>query len=158
LHNNDSIDLPEAGIIGNQTTNPLFNRGKILMTKNDKENMVERRQHKRYKVKSGTFKSEAFEGEIIDISMGGFSFSYVDKGEWDDESFDRGMLLGEKDLCIEDVPLKIISDCAINRGLSITGRCGAKFGTLTPKQLAQLEYYIWANTDATEEETETTAD
>lgn len=120
------------------------------MTNEKKDKMVERRRHKRFKAKSGSFKSEKIEGEIIDISMGGFSFSYVDNGKWTDESFDVGMLLGEKDLCIEEIPLKIISDCAINRGLSITRRCGVKFGTLTSKQLAQLEYYIWANTDADE--------
>jgi hypothetical protein len=116
------------------------------------EKKAERRQHKRFKARSGTFKSETVEGEIIDISMGGFAFSYAENDDWTNESFDIGMLLGEKDLCIEDVPLKIISDCAINRGLSITRRCGVKFGKLTPKQVAQLEYYIWANTDATEDE------
>jgi hypothetical protein len=128
------------------------------MTKKDQKNQGERRKHKRFKVNSGTFKSEEVEGEIIDISMGGFSFSYVDKGDWDDETFDQGMLLGEKDLCIEDVPFKVISDCAINRGLSITRRCGVEFGKLSPRQLAQLEYYIWANTDANEEEMQATDD
>ncbi|MFO7607506.1 MAG: PilZ domain-containing protein [Desulfurivibrionaceae bacterium] len=124
------------------------------MTNDKKGEKVERRQHKRFEAKSGTFKSETVEGEIIDISMGGFAFSYSDSEEWTNETFDVGMLLGEKDLCIEDVPLRIISDCAINRGLSMTRRCGVKFGKLSPKQLAQLEYYIWANTDATELEME----
>jgi hypothetical protein len=63
------------------------------------------------------------------------------------------MLMGEKDLCLEDIPLKIISDCAINSGLSITRRCGVKFEKLTARQLAQLEYYIWTNTDAPPEAT-----
>ncbi len=125
------------------------------MTDHKKKTMQDqdRRQHKRFKVKSGTFNSESKSGDIVDISMGGLSFSYVDSGNWTDESFDCGMLMGEKDLCLEDIPMKIISDCAINSGLSITRRCGVKFKKLTPKQLAQLEYYIWANTDATEVET-----
>ncbi|MBU0481192.1 MAG: PilZ domain-containing protein [Proteobacteria bacterium] len=108
----------------------------------------ERREHKRFRAKSGTCAVESKAGEIIDISMGGLAFSYVDHGDWTDESFDRGMLFGEKDLCVEDLPLKIISDCAINSGLSIIRRCGVKFGELTPKQLSQLEYFIWANTEA----------
>ncbi|MDF1577921.1 MAG: PilZ domain-containing protein [Desulfurivibrionaceae bacterium] len=128
------------------------------MTEGKDEQAVERRKHKRFKAKSGTFKAANVEGEIIDISMGGFAFSYLDNGDWADETFDIGMLLGEKDLCIEDVPFKIISDCAINRGLSITRRCGVKFGKLTPKQLSQLEFYIWANTDVAEHEGEVTAD
>ncbi len=122
------------------------------MTDRKKKNLPERRQDQRFKVKSGTFKSESKSGDIVDISMGGLSFSYVDSANWTDETFDCGMLMGENDLCLEDIPLKIISDCAINRGLSITRRCGVKFEKLTPKQMAQLEYYIWANTDATKKE------
>ena len=119
------------------------------MTK--KKNGKERRTHERLKAKSGTCsvesKIESKAGEIIDISMGGLAFSYVDRGDWSDESFDQGMLFGENDLCLEDLPLKIISDCAINSGLSIIRRCGVKFGELTPKQISQLEYFIWANTE-----------
>lgn len=122
------------------------------MSDSKKKITPERRKFKRYKAKSGSLNTEVKSGEIVDISMGGLSFSYRDNDSWTDETFDCGMLLGEKDLKIEDIPLKIISDCAINSGLSITRRCGVKFDKLTPKQLAQLEYYIWTNTDATEEE------
>ena len=122
------------------------------MTKNEQETGSERRQHKRFKVKSGTFKAKSISGEIVDISMGGLAFSYIDDGNWTDESFDCGMLWGEKDLRLEDIPFKIISDCAINDGLSMTRRCGVKFEKLTPRQVAKLEYYIWTNTDATKEE------
>ena len=124
------------------------------MTDRKKKDEADRRLHARFKVKSGTtIKAKSQSADIIDISMGGLSFSYIDDNEWTDESFERGMLLGEKDLCLEDIPMKIISDCAINSGLSVTRRCGVKFEKLSPKQLAQLEYYIWANTDATEVET-----
>ena len=109
---------------------------------------AERREHERHSAKSGRCSVESKAGEIIDISMGGLAFSYVDRGDWEDESFDQGMLFGENDLCLEELPLKIISDCAINSGLSIIRRCGVKFGELTPKQISQLEYFIWANTEA----------
>ena len=112
----------------------------------------ERRQHQRHQVKSGSISFKDKSGEIIDISMGGLAFSYVDRDDWSLESFDRGMLLGEKELCLEEVPLKVISDCAINSGLSIIRRCGVKFEKLTPKQLAQLEYFIWANSSARDED------
>jgi hypothetical protein len=124
------------------------------MTKRKKKAMPERREHQRFKAKTGTFKSALKSGEIIDISMGGVSFSYVDDGAWTNETFDCGMLLGEKDLGLEDIPLKIISDCAINSGFSITRRCGVKFEKLSRKQLSQLEYYIWSNTDASEKDNE----
>ena len=117
-----------------------------------KKELKERRIHPRHPVKAGTITTNNQTGEIIDISMGGLAFSYVDRGDWTGESFDRGMLLGERDLCIEDVPLKVISDCAINSGLSIIRRCGVQFGKLTPKQMAQLEYFIWANTGGRDDE------
>jgi hypothetical protein len=117
--------------------------------KNDRK---DRRQHQRHQVKSGSITINNKSGEIIDISMGGLAFSYLDRHDWSYESFDRGMLLGEMELCLEDIPLKVISDCAINSGLSIIRRCGVKFEKLTPKQLAQLEYFIWANSAARDEE------
>ncbi len=113
--------------------------------KNDRK---DRRRFRRHRLKSSTISINDKSGEIIDISMGGLAFSYLDRGDWSFESFDRGMLLGEKDLCLEDIPLKVISDCAINSGLSIIRRCGVKFEKLTPKQLAQLEYFIWENSSA----------
>lgn len=122
------------------------------MSDDDKKDSTDRRKHKRFKVKSGICKVNEKPADIIDISMGGMAFSYLDDGEWTDETFDRGMLLGENDLHLEDVPFKVISDCAINTGLTITKRRGVKFEKLTDKQLAQLEYYIWTNTDAKEEE------
>ena len=121
------------------------------MAPSRKDNLNDRRSHPRHPVKSGTITADQRSGEIIDISMGGLAFSYVEREDWDGESFDRGMLLGERDLRIEDLPLKVISDCAINSGISVIRRCGVQFGKLTPKQMAQLEYFIWATT-ATQED------
>lgn len=112
----------------------------------------ERRLHERHEVKSGSVSYSGKSAEIIDISMGGLSFSFLDRGDWSFDNFDRGMLLGENELCLEDIPMKIISDCAINSGLSIIRRCGVKFEKLTPKQLSQLEYFIWANSIARDDE------
>lgn len=128
------------------------------MTDKKKKTESERRLHKRFKAKSGSFEAKSISGKIVDISMGGLAFSYIDDGNWTDESFDCGMLWGEKDLHLEDIPFKIISDCAINDGFTMTRRCGVKFEKLTNKQLAQLEYYIWTNTDATKEEINITND
>ena len=112
----------------------------------------ERRKHRRFKARSGTFSVGEKQGKIIDISMAGVAFSYVEQEDWTDESFDRGMLLGERDLHIEDIPLKIISDCAINSGLTVIRRCGVKFEQLTPRQISQLEFFIWNNTSEPDEE------
>jgi len=120
----------------------------MTIKKTRPETPDEKRQHQRFPVKAATIKSGNKSGEIIDISMGGLAFSYLEREDWTDDSFDRGMLLGEQDLRIDDVQLKIISDCAINSGFSVVRRCGVKFEQLTPKQLAQLEYFIWASSIA----------
>jgi len=117
-----------------------------------KDDLDERRRHQRFQVKSGSISFNGKSAEIIDISMGGLAFSYLESDAWSFDNFDRGMLLGEKELCLEDIPLKVISDCAINSGLSIVRRCGVKFEKLTPRQLAQLEYFIWANSSDRDED------
>ncbi|MBU0485929.1 MAG: PilZ domain-containing protein [Proteobacteria bacterium] len=116
------------------------------MVKKKKKKPLERREHKRYSANAATCALKSKTGQIIDISMGGLAFSYIDRGDWSNESLELGMLFGEGDLCIDELPLKIISDCAIGNGISMIRRCGVKFGELTPKQIAQLEYFIWANT------------
>jgi hypothetical protein len=115
-----------------------------------KDTPKDRRSHSRHPVKSVTIATPNRTGEIIDISMGGLAFSYIEREDWDGESFDHGVLLGERDLRIEDIPLKVISDCAINSGISVIRRCGVQFGKLTAKQMSQLEYFIWANTEPRE--------
>lgn len=117
-----------------------------------KKNLAERRHHPRHPVKTGTIVANRQSGEIIDISMGGLAFSYVEREDWDGVTFDRGMLLGENDLCIEDLPMKVISDCAINNGISVIRRCGVQFEKLTAKQMAQLEYFIWTNSSGRDAE------
>lgn len=112
----------------------------------NKRQIVERREHRRYNANSGSCAINNKVGQIIDISMGGLSFSYIDRGDWSHESVELGMLFGDGALCLEDIPLKIISDCAIGSGLSIVRRCGVQFGKLNAKQISQLEYFIWANT------------
>ena len=122
------------------------------MTTNRKDPQDDRRQHQRHQIKSATFNTGDRSGEIIDISMGGLAFSYIERAEWEAEPVDRGMLLGERDLAIADIPLKVISDCAINSGISMVRRCSVKFVQLTQKQLDQLEYFIWANTTGSTED------
>ena len=111
-----------------------------------KQKILERRKHQRYSAKTGSCAINNKVGQIIDISMGGLSFSYIDRGDWSNEGVELGMLFGEGELCLDDLPLKIISDCAIGSGLSIIRRCGVEFGKLDARQISQLEYFIWANT------------
>jgi len=78
--------------------------------------------------------------------MGGLLSAISTGVSWSNEGVELGMLFGEGELCLDDLPLKIISDCAIGTGLSIIRRCGIEFGHLNARQISQLEYFIWANT------------
>lgn len=105
----------------------------------------ERRGHKRFKAKNCTIAVRSKLGSIIDISMGGLSFSYIDTGEWPKDIPSLAIIFGSDDLCLDEFPLRIISDCSLSKGMSMMRRCGVQFGELSRKQLSQLEHFIWVN-------------
>ncbi len=106
---------------------------------------ADRRKHARHKVSGCSVSIGSHVGEILDISVGGLAFSYVDHGDWLHEQRGPGVLLGIDNLCPEEIEVKIISDCVIGGGVSVMRRCGVEFQKLSPKQLAQLEHFIMAN-------------
>jgi len=112
---------------------------------------VERRKHKRFQVPAGSFVAvgprSTILGEIIDVSIGGLAFHYIDK-----ESLNRShldMFFTEHDLFLPDVPFKTVSDleikvfCRIIEGAHsrfiIMRRYGGQFEDLTQSQTSQLE-------------------
>jgi c-di-GMP-binding flagellar brake protein YcgR len=123
-----------------------------------KDSTAERRKHLRYQIKECTFSAKMHLGEIIDISMGGLSFRYVDTGLSHSNPPDiingSSVLFGNDDLCLHDLPYKIISAHAIGTGLSPVRRCGVQFEKLSAKQIAQLEQFILANMAENEEKME----
>ena len=120
----------------------------------DKKN-EERRKHKRYKVANCTVSTGKRFGEIIDISMGGFAFRYVDTGVrpslYNEPVNGNSVIFGNDDLCLHDLPFKIISDHSIGTGVTSVKRCGIEFQNLTPKQISLLEQFILVNRVAEED-------
>ena len=110
----------------------------------------ERREHKRFKVLSGILSVNSKFGQVVDISVGGISFRYIDKEQLKTITNERGLLFGDDDLCLDNIPLTTVSDEIIRGGLSTEAttvrRRSMRFGTLTRKQKHMLEYYIWVNT------------
>ena len=115
---------------------------------NDKKKQDERRKHSRVEPHETNLVVKSRFGEIIDISIGGIAFTYVDRGNSLQGLEETGCIFGHDDLCIDDLPLKIISDCSIGDGVSVIRRCSAEFGKLTPKQLSLLEHLVRANMDS----------
>ncbi len=110
----------------------------------------DRRSHKRFKVLSGVFAVNSKFGQIIDISLGGISFRYIDKKRMPPNTEERGFLFSDDDLCLDNIPLRTISDQVVDGGVSteatIVRRRSLEFGVLTPKQQNLLEHFIWVNT------------
>jgi hypothetical protein len=123
----------------------------------NKRPQIDRRKHNRCRVPTDSFVAFGYHGtilgQIIDISMGGMSFRYIDSKELPDESH-LDMHMSEHDLCLDRVPFKTISDseipntvaCKIIEVVPLScksmKRGGVQFGKLTPEQTPQLEYII----------------
>ncbi|MBU0729052.1 MAG: PilZ domain-containing protein [Proteobacteria bacterium] len=114
-----------------------------------KEN-TDRRRHRRFHAVSGVFAVNAKFGQIVDISRSGLSFRYVEKKGWPKELFERGVLFGDDDFCLDNMHIKTVSDCVLADSITTTQatirRCGIEFCDLSSQQKSDLEYFIWANT------------
>ena len=110
--------------------------------------MIERRKFNRFKIQEGAFVEVKINGskigELIDISEGGLSFSYIDIGTRPEKSFDVDLYFQEKDFRLENLPAKTISDISIKSpfALTKTRRHGVQFADLNENQTAGLKDYI----------------
>jgi hypothetical protein len=146
------------------------------MKKNEKQ--IERRKHKRFSAKNGTFavvrsndtpldkikKMSMGEiacavykanpekvGQIIDLSQGGLSFSYIDKRDACLELFGIDILSADNSFYLDNLSYKTVMDVETADEPSFSPikvkRQGIKFTELTPDQLAKLKYFLQNHTD-----------
>ena len=119
----------------------------------------ENRKYARYQVPEGSFvtlgPSSAIMGQILDISMGGLAFRYINNHSKTpiQESY-ADIYLTEGDLCLASVPIRAVSDfdapdtvtCKADGPLPVScrgmRRCGVEFGEMTEAQMAQLTQCI----------------
>ena len=117
--------------------------------------VFEFRKEQRLRLKSGAFAiSDATTpeaGQILDISMGGLAFLYMDQGACSRGIFNLELLLDDNCVHLEDVQARIISDFEIsNEGPSSfikMRRCGVQFLDLSRSQLKLLESFISQTVD-----------
>ena len=128
---------------------------------------ISRRTHKRFKVKDGAFavlfQNSSKLGQIIDISLAGFSFRYSDSqfmdNDRDGQAFlyhdrqkklegfsDFDIFLVDSGIYLDRIPCKIISNFEIDDQESPNSvtmkRCCIQFDDLIPEQISDLEYFI----------------
>lgn len=115
--------------------------------------MDERRKHQRFQVKEKTSfimnPEWPASGELVDISNGGLAFNYVSDNEWSCSEDNSGMIFGNHDSCLTDLPMRVVADwpMAQKNSASKPGvrRCCLKFGVLSDEQKFLLKCFIWIN-------------
>jgi hypothetical protein len=125
--------------------------------------MKENRKHKRYQVPDGSFvtlgPSNSILGQILDISMGGLAFRYINsRPETPKHESYVDIYLTEGNLCLAAVPIKAVSDfetsdtvtCKADGPLPVScrgmRRCGLQFGEMNQGQMSQLATCIQSQT------------
>jgi hypothetical protein len=117
---------------------------------------VERRKSKRYRATEGAYAAISPHshklGQIIDISMSGLAFKYIDTNENDTDSQDSSeetIFLSSMGFYVGDLPFKTISDDEVTNTPSFSSmkvrKRHVKFTDLSFKQLFDLDYYLRNN-------------
>lgn len=117
---------------------------------------VERRRNKRYKAVEGAYAAISPNshklGQVIDISMGGLSFKYIDTStdERDPELISEdAIFLSSMGYYVGDLPFRTVSDYEVTNAPSFSSmkvrKRHLKFTDLTFKQLFDLDYYLRNN-------------
>ncbi len=117
---------------------------------------VERRKNKRYKAVEGAYAAISPNshklGQIIDISMGGLSFKYIDtSGETkkEDSFNEEAIFLSSMGYYVGDLPFRTVADYEVTNAPSFSSmkvrKRHLKFTDLTFKQLFDLDYYLRNN-------------
>ena len=117
---------------------------------------IERRRNKRYKAVEGAYAAISPNshklGQIIDISMGGLCFKYIDtavSSETTNQSREEAIFLSSMGYYVGDLPFKTIADYEVTDTPSFSSmkvrKRHVRFTDLTFKQLFDLDYYLRNN-------------
>ena len=119
-----------------------------------KHKFIERRKHRRYSAKEGAYAAISPQsrklGQIIDISLGGLSFKYIDtKDEQENCQPEKSIFLSSLGYYVGELPFKTIEDVEITNYPSFSSmklrKRRVQFDELNLKQLFDLDYYLRNN-------------
>lgn len=118
-----------------------------------KKRIVERRKNKRYKAKEGAYAAISPHsrrlGQIIDISMGGLSFKYIENNDEQEAKPERSIFLSSLGYYVGELPFKTIEDYEITNYPSFSSmklrKRRVQFTELSFKQLFDLDFYLRNN-------------
>ena len=117
---------------------------------------IERRRNKRYKAVEGAYAAISPNshklGQIIDISMGGLCFKYIDTSSDPDQmekASEEAIFLSSMGYYVGDLPFKTVADYEVTNAPSFSSmkirKRHVQFTDLSFKQLFDLDYYLRNN-------------
>lgn len=120
-----------------------------------KKTVQERRRHKRFNAKEGAYAAISPHsrklGQIIDISMGGLSFKYIETSDDQSSQPEQSIFLSSLGYYVGDLPFKTVEDYEITNYPSFSSmklrKRRVQFKELTFKQLFDLDYYLRNNVE-----------
>ena len=114
----------------------------------DSKARKERREHKRYLARYGSFYVHSpqwnVSGEIHDISSSGLSFCYISEEPLNDSSV-TGKLFDNDRFRLNDIRLQTVSDYRIATSSITMRRRSIHFCDVSPAQVEQIEEFIRDN-------------
>ncbi len=110
------------------------------------EHNIDNRTHQRFQAKNQALalvfaKSSPHFHSIIDISHGGMALGYSEEGAVDTNGKTMAILF-EDNVCLDRLPITVISDGIAVDTQGYGRRCCIQFNKLTPDQKQQLDHFI----------------
>jgi hypothetical protein len=117
---------------------------------------IERRKNRRFKAVEGAYAAVSPNshklGQILDISMGGLAFKYIDTSNGEskkEQSPEETIFLSSMGYYVGDLPFQTISDYEVTNAPSFSSmkvrKRHVQFSDLSFKQLFDLDYYLKNN-------------
>jgi len=121
-----------------------------------KKTITEKRKHKRFQAKDGAYAAISPQsrklGQILNISMGGIAFKYIDNNDEEKEQEklpEESIFLSSLGYYVGDLPFKTVEDVEIADYPSFSSmkmrKRRVQFTDLSFKQLFDLDFYVRNN-------------
>jgi len=112
-----------------------------------REVSMERRRHPRYKMLDvAAVVGDRRLGHVLDMSMGGIAFSYIQMQAHEDEGIELGIIFGRDGKYLEKLPAEVVDDCVLSHGPPhhpvVIRRRSMRFRDLTSEQRQLLAEFI----------------
>ena len=116
-----------------------------------KDDNVERRKHARFTCKHCAVTVDFKACPILNISMGGFAFTYSNLDDWQENNIEKAILFGDN-ICLEKISFQTVCDYLLTEDTPVLLEeriRGVRFNTLTASQKRSLKSFISQLTDST---------